>query len=95
MAKYRIVVCCGANIATSTIAYSKLSAILKKNGIQADLIKCSVRDLQMYPNIDLIVSTTTVAGATVPVVKGLPLITGIGVDKLEQEVLEALRKTGK
>ena len=95
MAKYRIVVCCGANMATSTIAYMKLQEILKKNGIPADLYKCSVRDLAMYPNADLIVSTTVIANAKVPVIKGLPLITGMGVDGLEKELVETLRKISK
>lgn len=88
--KYRIVVCCGANIATSTIAVTKLAAMLPKQGIQADLIKCSIRELPSYQNVDLIVSTTLVPGARVPVVNGLPLVTGVGAEKVVEEIVQKL-----
>lgn len=91
MKKPKIVVCCGANMATSTIAYNKLSEILKKNNLQADLVKCSIRDLAMYPTADLIVSTTVVSKTKTPVLIGLPLITGVGADKFEKQFVETVR----
>lgn len=89
----RILIVCGTAIATSTLVATKVSDILKKHGIQAELRRAMTSEAKTASqDADLIVATTQVPDVGVPVISGIPFITGIGVDKVEQQIIETLRK---
>ncbi|HOB81388.1 MAG TPA: PTS sugar transporter subunit IIB [Peptococcaceae bacterium] len=95
MAKVRIMCVCGTGIATSTVAHDGIEKICKKHGIDFDIIQCKALEVASQVGAfkpDIIISTTPISAKTsVPIVSGIPLLTGVGIEKLEQDVLEVLK----
>ena len=82
---------CGTAIATSTMVAMKVEDMLKKNGINAEVRRCMTSEAKTASkDVDLIVATTQVPDVEVPVIDGIPFITGIGVEAIEQEIVDAL-----
>jgi len=89
--KIRILIVCGTAIATSTMVAVKTEELLKKRGIPAELRRCMTSEAKnASKGVDLIIATTQVPDVNVPVLSGIPYITGIGIDKLESEILQVL-----
>jgi len=90
----KILVACGTGIATSTMAAKKLEAALEARGLgkEVSINQCKVAELPFKANeYDLIVVTSRVAqDIKVPVVQGLPFLTGVGMDKTVDEIVEKL-----
>lgn len=90
----KIIVACGAGIATSTVALQKLKAGLEERGKldKVSFTQCSIAELpSLTQGHDLIVTTAQGGnGLGIPVIFGLPFITGIGVDKVIDQVIEVL-----
>lgn len=90
----RILVACGTGIATSTMAAKKLEAALEARGLgkEVQIKQCTVAELPTKsPDFDLVIVTARVAqDIKVPVVQGLPFLTGVGIDKTVDEVVEKL-----
>lgn len=86
---YRIVVACGTAIATSTHVAIKITELLEERGFKIHIIQCRVPEVPSFaPNADLVVATAQVPyDIEVPVVDGIPFLTGIGIkeviDKIE------------
>ncbi len=78
-----MMICCGAGVATSTIALNKLQDFLKKEDLLAKvrISQGTVAEAKTRDDIDFIVSTSPLS-INVPVVNALPLLTGIGADKV-------------
>ena len=88
----RILIVCGTAIATSTVVAYKVGELLKKHGIKADVSRALTAAAKTASkNADLIIATTQVPTVDVPVLSGIPYITGIGIDKLEKEIIEKLK----
>ena len=82
---------CGTAIATSTMVAMKVEDMLKKNGINAEVRRCMTSEAKTASkDVDLIVATTQVPDVEVPVIDGIPFITGIGVEAIEQKIIDAL-----
>ena len=92
----RIVVACGSGVATSTVANQKISNFLDENGYAGkyQIIQCQVSELaEKAKSADFCVATTIVGGGiSCPVLPGLPLLTGIGVDKLFADIEAEMNK---
>lgn len=90
----RIVVSCGAGIATSTVAIQKLKTAFEKRGLlnQISFTQCTVAELPTKAQgHDLVVTTAqTSYKMDIPVISGLPFITGIGVDKVVDDIVAKL-----
>lgn len=90
----KIVVACGAGIATSTVAIQKLKAGFEKRGLlnQISFTQCTVAELSSrVTGHDLLVTTAQVSQSfEIPVVSGLPFITGIGADKVIDDIISKL-----
>jgi len=86
---YKIVVACGTAIATSTHVAIKIKELLEERGMKIHTIQCRVLEVpSLAPDADLVVATAQVPyDINVPVVDGIPFLTGIGVkeviDKIE------------
>ena len=81
----RIIIACGSGVATSTVANQKVSAYLDEHGYSGKYQKGKSADFAI---------ATTVVGANMPcpVLPGLPLLTGVGADKLFSDVEEQMNK---
>lgn len=91
----RILVSCGTGIATSTLAADKIKRLLKIRGIEVTTSSCKAVEVvskisSFRPHA--IVSTTHVsAKLPVKVFNGLPLLSGVGVDKLADDIAAYLK----
>lgn len=94
MAKKTVAVICGASIATSTIIAEKLKKLFEEKNIDAEINKGLTADAdKLAPNADLIVATAFLrTDYGVPVVNGVPFLTGVGTEEAVRQILEILRK---
>ena len=88
----KIIVACGGAVATSTVAANRVQEICDENGIDAEIVQ--VRILEIAGNLpaDLIITTSNCSedfGA--PLVKGMPFISGLGVEETESEIINILK----
>lgn len=89
----KVLVACGGAVATSTVAANKIKTLLKENNISADVSQCRVNELgTKSENADLIVTTAKVdKDYGVPVIHGIAFISGVGLEKTEQQILDELK----
>lgn len=93
MAKSLMVVC-GTGIATSTVATGKIKSYLEEQGLGSDvhLLQSKIADEVSAigdGEYDIVVSTTMVPSSIQDkVINGVPLLTGIGADKVLEEIKE-------
>lgn len=89
----RVLIVCGTGVATSTVVADKVRKHLESVGIPATVDQTKVTELHRgAASYDVIVSTTQVRGDVgVPVVAGLPFLTGVGVEAALAEVEGHLR----
>ncbi|KRN93502.1 PTS sugar transporter subunit IIB [Pediococcus stilesii] len=91
MAK-RLMVVCGTGIATSTVATGKIKDYLKQEGLDGNVtfLQSKIADeVSAIQNgdYDIVVSTTMVpSDIKDKVINGVPLLTGIGVSKVFDEI---------
>lgn len=90
----KIIVACGAGIATSTVVIQKLKTEFEKRNLASEvsLTQCTVSELiTKHKGYDMIITTAQFTkDVDIPVISGLPFITNIGVDKLIEEIIEKL-----
>ena len=92
MAK-KVLVICGTGVATSTVIVQKIREFAQSKGIDANISQGKVSDLVSGgTNADFIVATTQIPDSvTIPVVPGLPFLTGIGLDGTFEKIEELLK----
>lgn len=92
MEQRRILIVCGTGVATSTVVAQKVEALCREEGVNVSVRQGKVADLLSGPvDADLIVATTQVpSNVTVPVIPGLPFLTGAGLDEARAALREAL-----
>lgn len=90
----KILVACGAGIATSTVVTNKVEELIKDHNIQATVEQCKIAEVKSkQSDADLIVSTTILPTTyDIPAIVATSYITGIGMDKLDQKILDELQK---
>lgn len=96
MVDKKVLVCCGTGIATSVQVANKLEKMLKERGINASMKECRALEVpaqtaSFHP--DSIVSTTMVKSPDegIKVFKGVAFLTGVGADKLADEIATYLK----
>jgi len=93
--KLTVLAVCGSGVVSSSMIAQKLEDILKPLGVEAEVIGLLPTSVQVYVergDVDFIVSTSPIPGTiTVPIIKGVGLLTGFG----EDEVIEEIRKVAK
>ena len=100
MSENRILVACAVNIATSTIVAKKLGKMLKEKGFtKVNIRTCKVNQCSMLLksfNPDIIVFTgQPLENLSVPVVTGVEFLSGIGVEKKIDQIIELLKHKNK
>lgn len=88
----KVLIICGTGVATSTVVAAKVRDHLAEQGIEANVAQGKVMDVVGGEvDADLVVATTDVpASVTVPVIRALPLLTGIGQEEVLDEIARAL-----
>lgn len=91
----RILLACGTGVATSTMVNSRLDEAMKKRGLAGKYttVQCKIAEVaSKAENFDLIIATTKPpAGLTKPFIDGLPLLTGVGAEKVWDEIAEHIK----
>lgn len=93
--KKTILFVCATGIATSTVVAEKTLEYLHENGIDVNYTQTNVASLPEYDanDADLIVATTNVPYETpIPVIRALPIITGIGDQKVLEQIKAAIEE---
>lgn len=88
-----VIVSCGTAIATSTVAAKAIEDACKAEGISVRTQQCKAAEIKNYlDGADLIVTTSQIRfDPGIPVINGLPFLTGLGKDKVIAEIIELLR----
>lgn len=89
----RVIVACGGAVATSSMIAEKLERFCRENGIFVEIIQCRLSEIasNLY-GVDLIVPSARVKrDFGIPLVVGMPFISGIGLDKTKEEILKVLK----
>jgi PTS system galactitol-specific IIB component len=92
----RVLVLCGNGVATSTVAAKKIKDYLVSKGIKADVVQAKIGE--MASNIDkcdvivlMAMGAKLPAGVEKPLIKGLPFLTGVGVQAALEEIEKACK----
>ena len=88
-----VLVSCGTAIATSTVVAKNIEDACKAAGIDVVTKQCKVTEIPLFlEGSDLIVTTSQLrSDPGIPVVQGLPFLTGIGKDAAIEEILGYLK----
>lgn len=89
----KILVACGAGIATSTVVASRVENLIKDNKLDAQIEQCKITEVKSKQSgADLIVSTTILPTKyDIPAFIATAYISGIGMDKLDEKILNFLK----
>lgn len=91
MAK-KVLVICGTGIATSTVVAIKIREFCATRNIPVEVSQGKVMDIvRGIEGYDLIVATTPIPSKiNIPVIQGLPFLTGVGVEATLEKIAQAL-----
>lgn len=88
----KVLVICGTGVATSTVVAMKIKTYCDSKNIPIQITQGKVMDtLRGVEGYDLIVSTTPISSKiTIPIIEGLPFLTGINLDATLEKIAIAL-----
>jgi len=92
--KVKILVACGSGVATSTVAQEKVKDILDNYGIPYTISTGTSGEIEnKQHDVDLILVTSKYnKEIEKPVISVFGLISGIGQDKIEKEIIDECKK---
>lgn len=88
-----IVVACGTGVATSTVVNEAVTALLKANGLKANIIQCKISEIESHVDqADLILTSMKVKkDFGKPTLTAIAILTGMGKDVLDQQILDYIK----
>ncbi|GCF92438.1 PTS galactitol transporter subunit IIB [Enterococcus florum] len=91
--KIKVLVACGAGIATSTVVMKKVEELFAKHNIPADIIQIKIAEAAAKQDeADMLISTTMLPTEySIPAIKAMAFLTGINTEKVENEIVEAAK----
>lgn len=94
MAKEKVLVACGAGIATSTVVMKKIEALFSKHQIDVEFRQIKIAEAASLQNDYDMLITTTMLPTTydIPAIKAMSFLTGINQAKAEEEILDTVKK---
>lgn len=92
--KLKVLVACGAGIATSTVVMKKVEDLFKENNIDVEFDQIKIAQAAgKQDSADMLISTTVLPTQySIPAIKAIPLLTGIGADKVNKEIIDTARE---
>lgn len=93
MSKFRILIACGAGIATSTVVTDRVERLMKQHNVEADIKQIKISEAASLQNeADLIVSTTILPTTyKIPSIIATAYISGINEEELDAKILSYLQ----
>lgn len=93
MSKFKILVACGAGIATSTVVTDRVERLIKEHQIDAEVKQIKIAEAaSLQSQADLIVSTTILPTTyKIPAIIATAYISGINEEALDEEILSYLK----
>ncbi len=92
----KLLIMCGTGVATSTVVTGKVRTWLQENGLEdkVSLYQSKISDeLNRIDDYDIIVSTTIVPeDIRDQVIDGVPLLTGMGIDEMYEEIADKINQ---
>lgn len=90
--KVKVLVACGAGIATSTVVMKKVEDLFARNEIPAEITQIKIAEASAKQDeADILISTTMLPTEyKIPAIKAMAFLTGINTEKVENEILEAV-----
>ncbi|GGL57103.1 PTS sugar transporter subunit IIB [Sporolactobacillus putidus] len=92
----KLMIVCGTGVATSTVVTGKVKLFLKAEGLdkKVTLYQSKIADeVNHLDDYDIVVSTTIVPdNVKDKVINGVPLLTGIGADKVFEKIKAEIEK---
>ena len=92
--KRKVIVACGGAVATSTMAAEEIKELCEANNILLELVQCRVTEIETYMDGAHLICTTARVDRTfgsIPVVHGMPFVSGVGIEALQEKILTILR----
>jgi len=93
--KRKIIVACGGAVATSTLAAEEIKELCEANGIQIELVQCRINEIETFMDGAHLICTTARVDrqfGSIPLVHGMPFISGVGMDALREKILTLLQE---
>lgn len=91
----KIVIACGAGLATSTMISQKVEEYLKELSIKYSLTQCQIYELDMHDGVaDLFITSMKIDQSKykTPIVVGTPFLIGMNEDTIKEEIKQILLK---
>lgn len=91
--KKRIIIACGAGMATSTMILEKVKGILEKAGIDYSISQSQIYELDSYDGkADLFVTSMKLDETKykTPIVVGTPFLVGINEEETKEKIINIL-----
>lgn len=92
--KKKVIVACGGAVATSTMAAQEIIELCQFHQIKVEIIQCRVNEIETYiDGVDLICTTARIdqTFGNIPVIHGMPFISGVGIEALQENILAILK----
>ena len=95
MAKIKVLVACGSGVATSTIVIQVIKDLFKDEGIDAEVIKCTLAEIPLKEEyVDIILTTNNYQRpVSKPIRSVFGLISGINEDAIKEDIVRLCRET--
>ncbi|AHN72261.1 PTS galactitol transporter subunit IIB [Aggregatibacter actinomycetemcomitans] len=92
--KKKVIVACGGAVATSTLAAEEIKELCEENHIPLELVQCRINEIDSYiQDVDLICTTSKITQTygDIPIIHGMPFVSGVGIEQLKKKILTILR----
>lgn len=88
----KVIVACGSGVATSQTVASKVNRMLKEKNIDAQVEAVDLKSVDRYMDSSAayITITKTTKEYPIPVINGIAFLTGVGMDKEFQKLIDAI-----
>lgn len=96
--KIKAIIACGSGIATSTMARTKLEKGFEKRNIPIEIYQCKIGELEGMAKThkpDFVIHTVVLPKGLnfdCPTFSGVPFLTGVGLSKLFDDIINSLGK---
>lgn len=93
MKTIRVLVACGAGIATSTVVMKKVEDLFARNNMAAEITQIKIAEAAgKQDDADMLISTTMLPTQyKIPAISAMAFLTGIGTEKVENQIIEAAK----
>lgn len=89
----KVIVACGSGVATSQTVASKVKRLLDSKGVRANVEAVDIKSIDTYIKgcAVYIAITKPKKQYQVPVISGIPFLTGVGMESELQKLINALK----